>query len=367
MWHYDQDWTDWNMLLDNLNHLHPETAALFRTTKRRVEGIPEKFDREGQNYKEQASMLLLSNFKRKVSFGLCGSGKYPCDLWKFCPACCHKKRKNLLHTFLDGFGKGAWHFLTVSYPPATVIDRDDDGWFQPYWAAPRFAVNLLKKLGKINGAIALEEVAFHSFLGGVHLTPHCHFLIDADSFTMSEVNYLMDMVRCYRGAEFFRESFADYPGEVIDRPLRIGIYDKCHPPPDPTTRTVPVENLRQFGRVLRYHCKSIDLVSPYQRDIQALEDGAEGHFFELNMNVNNALFVLGRESYKRHQRTVCGTCHPASKGIKSFVGVRKKEREKPHFKDRMKYTLTELALESMLIEEELPIPLELRGLEEEEE
>jgi hypothetical protein len=200
------NYTDWDALWKHRRWLErPQVRSLLKSIDYRIKEWPQRFARERHQYRENASLISMSEFEQASSFCRCctigsGRGKFKhgrCNVWKLCPYCSHKKRMEILRKFLPAFRRGRWWFLTIS--PASTCNLNIltvqclVGW----WEACRFALDTLIKTGVIKGAFPLETIAIHAYWPNAVARPHVHMVLLADSMTRSITDELGRLVASY--------------------------------------------------------------------------------------------------------------------------------------------------------------------------
>ena len=351
---YDVNRCDPTEMLRCRSELYPRLQRLAEATDYRILRFPQRFDRDGQHYAENANILLLSGFVGKPWYFKCGLLKHTCGNWKVCPACCHRKRMTILNKFLPVFHncEGQLGFITLSSKrPHFCGDRFCDN-LEQIWDAYRFGFEIMTDLGEFDAVFLLEELQVLSYWPVPKVLAHVHAVVLADEISMRKTERLKGFVENYPGyvkvpqkwivKKELRNRIAD---RLFDRRLRWMLLHDCDGIPfDLSTRTYKIQTETDCAGVLGYLAKPIDWSERYLEEWQlyCAEDRDIGNFF--NQNVDQVIDCWQFFSSGRDQHVYLGTAHHARTG---FIGIPKGQRETNRHKLRTLAILEDCNMDRM--------------------
>ncbi len=317
--------------------LNPRVPGLLDSIDHLINEWPQRFNRKGHQFRENASLLAMSEFERAADFCRCctiGSsrGKYAfgtCKVWKLCPYCSHLKRKKILSKFLPVFRRGRWWFLTVSPTELCPLNICSVECLVAWWDACRFALASLIKTDLIKGAFMFETMSVHRYWPHVEALPHVHAIILADNMTPTIINDLKRLVANYHG-----QSWNTKKKRWIEPDVPEPIWASA------STRTYPIRHDYDFAAILCYLCNPINLAKAYKQDWpQVVGKWRESCLF--NENAIDAINAWCGAIENRWGHRYLGALQHAHR---DFTGIKKATREKKSHSRLVKLMLEDCQL-----------------------
>jgi hypothetical protein len=245
---YDPACLNQSSLLELKRHVHllnSEVQTRLKAIEGRIKSWPEKFDREGQHYREYAGIIAMSDLNQGHRLCHCFICNQPCGVWKLCPYCAWRRKMELHKKFLPRFHQHRWYAMTIAFTGYLVLCPAGDD-IALYWKACVYAVKRMVEEGCFDGAVWSEELHIASFeTQRVH--PHLHIVILADTITMNEIERLKRYVREFQNRIWDLEE-ARF---VVDEFARVAL--------EVTTCTRFVRNRYHLANALAYLTKPINL------------------------------------------------------------------------------------------------------------
>ena len=337
------NYTDWNELWQYRRWLgRPGVKGWLRSIDYRIKEWPQRFAREGQQYRENASLISMSELPQASAFCRCGTigsriGRYAsgrCGLWKACPYCSHKKRMEILRKFLPVFRRGSWSFLTISPVEMCNLNILTVECLTSWWDGCRFALDALVKAGAIKGAFLLETMSVHAYWPVPRARPHVHIVILADTMPKSTLDELKRII------------MEDYHGQWW-HPRKKAWMEPDESEPiwsAPSTRTYEIRRDFDFASILSYLCNPINFAGAYIQDWPKVA-GSRGDAVKFNENAVEAINAWCAATQERWGHRYFGALQHAHR---SFTGIKKSTRQKKHHHQLVKDMLEECWLKRII-------------------
>jgi hypothetical protein len=174
---------------------------------RRIELWPHRFAREGQMYAENAGIIALSGWFGRHDFCRCGNLYFrshqkhpsPCNQWRVCPYCAHKRRMRMQRQFLPAYYRGRWWFLTLSFTRSAWVGWHAKEDISLWWDACRWALFNMLLAGAFRGVFVFEALHIESYWPHPLVLPHVHVIVLADEITPGLLDELRARVAAYSG------------------------------------------------------------------------------------------------------------------------------------------------------------------------
>ena len=335
------NFTDWNQLMQHRSNLPTNTVRALKSIDYRIQEWPLRFGRERHQYRQNASLIAMSEFERAADFCRCctigsGQGKYQhgkCNVWKLCPYCSHKKRKQILSKFLPVFRRGRWWFVTISPDDLCNLNPLTIDCLVDWWESCRFALNKSIKAGLINGAFMFETLSVHAYWPHAKGLPHVHAVVLADTMTPAIVDKLTSLLASYHGQWWSPRKKRWFEPEVPEP-----IWAKA------STRTYELLREYDFASVLSYLCNPVNLAAAYIKDWPQVA-GNWRQASQFNENVVEAINAWCCALYGRWGHRYLGALQHAHR---DFTGVKKANREKKRHLRMVKELLEECQLKRIV-------------------
>ncbi len=330
---------------------------------RKMDYKPIRWRRDGQNYAQNAGIMLMSDSDHRQNFAYCGINGDRCKLWKICPFCNWEAKREMLRRFVTAYSVGTWWFLTVSWKTSVQFDLYNHTDLIHRWDAARYAVRRMVEERFFHGAIIREEFAIHSIYPVLDALPHLHVLVQADEVTKEMLELLRRLMAEYLGEMKIPQnkrtlddgwSWADkrHRWAVPDRPVIISAV------PDTKTYCIPTQG--DLARVISYIMKPMDLSVTYDRAWAECCAVSREMAPKINEAMNEMIWSWEMAMIDRKQVLYVGSLHYRST---AFPGVEVKERESQSFQQVLSILLREMTLECVLHPPERGIPVEAQDLE----
>jgi hypothetical protein len=348
-------YTDWDVLWRHRRWLEPpQVGSLLKSIDYRIREWPQRFARERHQYRENASLIAMSDFEQASAFCRCGTigstrtefkaGR--CGVWKLCPYCSHKKRMEILRKYLPVFRRGHWWFLTISPTEMCNLNILTVECLIDWWEACRFALDTLIKTGVIKGAFLLETISIHAYWPVPRALPHVHVVLLADCVTRSTVDEL-------------KRVFVSYHGQWWHSKKRCWIEPDVPTPiwSAASTRTYRIRRTFDFASILSYCCNPLNLAAAYVQDWPQVA-GSRRDAIRFNENVVEAINAWCAAMSNRWGHKYMAALQHAHNG---FTGIKKSTRDKKLFRRLVKDMLEDCRLKRMIEfdPDDLGVPVEL--------
>lgn len=335
------DYTDWRALLEQRRWLQAHVGGLLKSIDYRIKEWPQRFARERHQYRENASLIAMSEFAQASSFCRCGTigsgrGKFKygrCNVWKLCPYCSHKKRMEILRKFLPVFQRGRWWFLTISPVEMRNLNPCTTECFVAWWEACRYALDTLIKAGVIKGAFILETLSVHAYWPHAVALPHVHVVILADAVTRATTDELNRLLASYHG-QWWDTRKRQWVEPDVPRPIWCAA----------STRTYAIRRDFDFASVLSYLCNPVNLAAAYIQDWPKVA-GNRRDAIKFNENVIEAVNAWCAAMYDRWGHKYMAALQHAHN---DFTGIKKSTREKKQHRRLVKDMLEDCRLKRMI-------------------
>lgn len=347
------NFTSWSDLMSHRRWLPRATVRLLKSIDFRIKEWPLRFAREQHLYRENASLIAMSEFASPDTFCRCctigsGRGNFShgvCHIWKLCPYCSHKKRLTILRKFLSKFRQGHWWFLTISPERLCNVNICTVDCIRAWWEACRYALCRLIDAGLIRGVFLFETISFHNYWPTAKGLPHIHAVVLADSMTSGITDDL-------------KRVFGEYHGQSWS-PKKRAWLEPARPEPiwaNPSTRTYAINREHDFAATLSYLCNPVNLAEAYVRDWPQVA-GSIRNSCQFNENAIEAFNAWCAAMHGRWGHQYFGALQHASAG---FTGVKKAAREKRQHLRLIKGILDDCQMQRMATfrPDELSSPVE---------
>lgn len=256
--------SDWSALWAQRRWLGRDVERLLKSIDYRIEQWPQRFARPGQQYRENASLIAISELDAKSTICRCGTigsshMKFPtgrCGKWKICPFCGHKKRVEILKKFLPVFKRGRWWFMTISPESLCPLNMFYVDYLVDWWEACRYAlVNMIDE-DQVQGAFILETIAIARYWPFAQARPHVHVVLLANELTPATIDRLKEHLKAYHGQCWDSRKKKWVEPVVYPKPL----WSRA------STRTYELKHDYDFASILSYLCNPVNLAAAYIQD-----------------------------------------------------------------------------------------------------
>jgi hypothetical protein len=326
---------DWSAMWAQRRWLGRDVERMLASIDYRIEQWPQRFARPEHQYRENASLIAMSEFDAKSLICRCGTigssrtkfrpGK--CGRWKICPYCSHKKRLEILKKFLPAFKRGRWWFMTISPESLCPLNMLYVDYLVDWWEACRYAlVNMIAE-GVIQGAFMLETIAISQYWPHAQARPHVHVVLLADELTRATIDRLKELLNLYNGQWWDSRKKKWVEPVVLPKPL----WSRA------STRTYELKHGYDFASVLSYMCNPVNLAKAYIEDWPKIAGNmAQARLF--NEIAVEAMEAWHAAMIERWGHKYFGALQHAHR---DFNGVAKKKRVSKSYERALKLNLAD--------------------------
>ena len=333
---------DWSALWAQRRWLGQDVTRLLASIDYRIEQWPQRFARPKHQYRENASLIAVSELDAKSLICRCGTisssgtnfrpGR--CGRWKICPYCSHKKRLEILKKFLPVFRRGRWWFVTISPVDCCPLCMCYVDYLVDWWEACRYALVDMIAEGVIQGAFILETIAISQYWPHAQARPHVHVVLLADELTRATIDRLKELLNLYNGQWWDSRKKKWVEPVVLPKPL----WSRA------STRTYELKHGYDFASVLSYMCNPVNLAAAYIQDWPKVA-GSMARARHLNEIAVEAMEAWHAGMEGRWGHKYFGALQHAHR---DFKGVAKANRDSESFARAIKLKLTDCMMKRIV-------------------